>query len=126
MADHTFYTAWMKERDRAESAEAEVRALTARLNAAHTAIRRYGDGWKPGRRMAVVMAGSPRPEPDHIWMHNDMGRDSEPMSPAEAAEIRAATADPTPPPDTPKWDPEVFPSETFPAAAPTPQTDSDT
>jgi len=64
MNDHTYYTVWLKERDRADSAEAEVRALTAERDAARAVIRRMCSGW--------------------IDNH-------EPMTPAEAEAIRRAT-----------------------------------
>ncbi len=55
----------------------------ARYEAMRSVARRLKDGWRPGKNMAVVMAGSPRPEPVPIWLPPIARWDSEPMSPDE-------------------------------------------
>jgi hypothetical protein len=69
--------------------EAEVRALTARLDTAHTVIRKL----VPPHLTEWNVKPEQRAE---MW---DYFLD-ERYTPAEAAEIRAATTDPTPHPDT--------------------------
>jgi hypothetical protein len=153
MADHTFYTAWLRERDRADAAEAEVRALTARLDAAHkipvlaSEVKQLMDGygWPPvalpdiNRVLAAARdllgpatadptppcatCGGTRKVDKHI--KRIVARRSIPDT-VKVPCPDCATADPTPHPDTPKWDPEVFPSETFPDADPAPHPDGDT
>ncbi len=46
-------------------------------------VRRCRSGWTPGKRMAVVIPGEPRPEPEPIWMSVHLHRDAEPMTDAE-------------------------------------------
>lgn len=44
--------------------------------------------------MAVVLAGTPRPDPEPVWMSTNFRRDAEPMTPAERAVLGAVEAGP--------------------------------
>jgi hypothetical protein len=80
------------------AAAAKVRALTARLDTTHTVIRRFVHGWMPD--------AEPVGEETFDRWYLESGIDdtdiggTEPMSPAEAVEIRAVTTDSTPQTDT--------------------------
>lgn len=90
-------------RDEAQLCE----TLRTQLAVAHDVIRRLRDGWRPGKNMAVVMAGSPRPDPVPVWMHPSIRR-SEPMTDAERM-LLDAVAGPNDPPGEKPWPGEVFP-----------------
>lgn len=107
--NHRFGVLIQAEWHKTEKAEAERDELAGKFKTAHEAgtelwnqlgaardvIRRYRDGWTPGKSMAVVLAGSPRPEPEPIWMSTNLRRDAEPMTSAERAALDAAGADET-------------------------------
>lgn len=57
--------------------------LVGRLRSMRSVAKRLRDGWRPGKCMAVVMAGSPRPDPVPVWMPPTHRQDSEPMTDAE-------------------------------------------
>jgi hypothetical protein len=67
--------------------------LEARYEAMRTVARRLNDGWRPGKNMAVVMAGSPRPDPVPVWMPPSLRQGSESMSDAERRALDELEAD---------------------------------
>jgi len=80
-----FKRRWAEERVRAESAEAEVRALRG-------VVRRLLDGWE------YLPAVDEWPA---SWSHCDPDKlDDEPATAAEVEALRTATADPTPQTET--------------------------
>jgi len=81
--------------DLVEELAAEVRALHEQLAVAHNVIRRYVDGWH----------FDSTDEDGRTWyrfgpLDGYEASDENEMTPAEAAVIRAATADPTPQTDS--------------------------
>jgi len=96
--------------DLVEELAAEIRALRAQLaedKATCDELAEQRDHWQHEWEHAVeqvdaaravirhLLAGDEPPNPRHHWRDTDTL-----MTPAEAAEIRAATTDPTPHPDT--------------------------
>jgi len=65
----------------------------AELYAARQVIRRLLDGWRPGKNMAVVEAGSPRPDSVPVWMPPTLRQDSEPMTDDQRAVLDAVRSD---------------------------------
>jgi len=68
---------------RSHTKAADLRHALALIDTQAAVIARYRDGWKPGERLAVVMAGEPRPDAVSVWISEHLHRDSEPMTPAE-------------------------------------------
>lgn len=77
--------------DRIAELEQDNEGLSRHYDAALRVVRRLTDGWRPGKNMAVVIAGSPRPDPVPIWMHRELRHDSEPMTDADRRVLDASS-----------------------------------
>lgn len=56
---------------------ADLSTADRRYEAMTAVARKLHAGWRPGKRMAVVMAGSPRPDSVPVWMPPTHRWDSE-------------------------------------------------